>query len=248
MAGVPLHPADAASAIAARCRFADRGGISGQTRRNPDKPVVGGIPGAGEHRESGGGRLARVNTKKAALAVAGAAFCCGGARGRNRTGTPCGGGFSSHFGFRRRHADARRSWSGARLHHSLSALGARRLLSTPSEGPFGSRAWLGISSDLRPGPSPSLTGFTSGVSSGGLKFGLSPLRLPISPPGQNREAVCHDMTSCKPSGAGVTIAEFRLAPESTSRFPFIRLKTSRKRAAIILDLPRCGKNRHLPWR
>jgi len=28
------------------------------------------------------------------------------------------------------------------------ALGARRLLSTPSEGPFGSRAWLGISSDL----------------------------------------------------------------------------------------------------
>src|SRR5690606_15240160 len=70
-----------------------------------------------------------------------------------------------------------------------SALGARRLLSTPSEGPFGSRAWLGISSDLRPGPSPSLTGFTSGVSPGGLKFGLSPLRLPISPPGQNREAV-----------------------------------------------------------
>ena len=25
-----------------------------------------------------------------------------GARGRNRTGTPCGGGFSYHFGFRRR--------------------------------------------------------------------------------------------------------------------------------------------------
>jgi len=83
----------------------------------------------------------------------------------------------------------RRSWAGARLHHSLSALGARRLLSTPSEKPFGFRAWLGISSDLRPGPSPSLTGFTSGVSPGGLKFGLSPLRLPISPPGQNCEAV-----------------------------------------------------------
>ena len=79
----------------------------------------------------------------------------------------------------------RRSWAGARLHHSLSALGARRLLSTPSEEPFGSRAWLGISSDLRPGPSPSLTGFTSGVSSGGLKFGLSPLRLPISPLGHD---------------------------------------------------------------
>ena len=79
----------------------------------------------------------------------------------------------------------RRSWAGARLHHSLSALGARRLLSTPSEEPFGSRAWLGISSDLRPGPSPSLTGFTSGVSPGGLKFGLSPLRLPISPLGHD---------------------------------------------------------------
>jgi len=80
----------------------------------------------------------------------------------------------------------RRSWAGARLHHSLSALGARRLLSTPSEEPFGSRAWLGISSDLRPGPSPSLTGFTSGVSLRGLKFGLSPLRLPISPLGLER--------------------------------------------------------------
>ncbi len=79
----------------------------------------------------------------------------------------------------------RRSWAGARLHHSLSAVGARRLLSTPSEEPFGSRAWLGISSDLRPGPSPSLTGFTSGVSPGGLKFGLSPLRLPISPLGHD---------------------------------------------------------------
>ena len=92
----------------------------------------------------------------------------------------------------------RRSWAGARLHHSLSALGARRLLSTPSKEPFGSRAWLGISSDLRPGPSPSLTGFTSGVSPGGLKFGLSPLRLPISPPGQNSAAVYNTLpcTTC----------------------------------------------------
>lgn len=114
-----------------------------------------------------------------------------GARGRNRTGTPCGGGFSSHFGFRRRPLERERSWSGARLHLSLLALGARRLLSTPSKAPLGAKAWLGISSDLRPGPSPSLTGFTSGVSPEGLKFGLSPLRLPISPPGQNGEAVCN---------------------------------------------------------
>lgn len=55
-----------------------------------------------------------------------------GARGRNRTGTPCGEGFSYHFDFRRLAANAVRLWSGARLHHSFSALGARRLLSTPS--------------------------------------------------------------------------------------------------------------------
>ena len=44
-----------------------------------------------------------------------------------------GGGFSSHFGLRRPEQSSRSgSWSGARLHHSLAALGARRLLSTPS--------------------------------------------------------------------------------------------------------------------
>ena len=44
-----------------------------------------------------------------------------------------GGGFSGHFGFRRPgRSGAASSWSGARLHRSLSALGARRLLSTPS--------------------------------------------------------------------------------------------------------------------
>ena len=39
-------------------------------------------------------------------------------------------GFSYHFGFRRQRE--RCSWSGARLHHNLAAVGARRLLSTPS--------------------------------------------------------------------------------------------------------------------
>ncbi len=39
-------------------------------------------------------------------------------------------GFSYRFGFRRQRE--RCSWSGARLHHSLAAVGARRLLSTPS--------------------------------------------------------------------------------------------------------------------
>lgn len=82
-------------------------------------------------------------------------------------------------------ARAGRLWSGARLHPSLSAVGARRLLSTPSPGSFAPGAWLGISSDGRPGPSPSLTGFTSRVSPGGLKLGLSPLRLPIPPLGRD---------------------------------------------------------------
>lgn len=65
-----------------------------------------------------------------------------GAQGRTRTVKPCGGGFSYRFGFRRRRY--RRSRSGARLHHSLSALGARRLLSTPSKPTLG-LAWLGVS-------------------------------------------------------------------------------------------------------
>ncbi len=44
-----------------------------------------------------------------------------------------GGGFSSRFDFRRPGGQSRPgSWAGARLHHSLAAVGARRLLSTPS--------------------------------------------------------------------------------------------------------------------
>lgn len=140
-----------------------------------------------------------------------------GARGRNRTGTPCGGGFSYHFDFRRRPACAGRSWSGARLHHSLAAVGARRLLSTPSQEPFGSWAWLGISSDLRPGPSPSLTGFTSGVSPGGLKFGLSPLRLPISPLGHDAILlVLPSTTHQAPDRIGLT-PSWLLAQKTTFR-------------------------------
>ncbi|KAG0892122.1 hypothetical protein G6F32_017463 [Rhizopus arrhizus] len=41
-------------------------------------------------------------------------------------------------------ARKRCSWSGARLHHRLAALGARRLLSTPS--PVTTGAWLGVGS------------------------------------------------------------------------------------------------------
>ena len=54
-------------------------------------------------------------------------------------------GFSYHFGFRRQRM--RCSWSGARLHHSLAAVGARRLLSTPSQAL--AWAWLGVGSDAK---------------------------------------------------------------------------------------------------
>jgi hypothetical protein len=78
-------------------------------------------------------------------------------------------GFSYHFDFRRQRM--RCSWSGARLHHSLATLGARRLLSTPSHEPFDSGFGSALARTLaRPGRSPNLTGFTFGVSSGGLKL------------------------------------------------------------------------------
>ncbi len=63
------------------------------------------------------------------------------------------------------------SWSGARLHHSLAAVGARRLLSTPSHEAFDSGLGSALARTLaRSGRSPNLTGFTFGVSSGGLKL------------------------------------------------------------------------------
>ncbi len=61
--------------------------------------------------------------------------CRGGARGRSRTDTLLrAADFLTASAFAA--PDRRRSgsWSGARLHHSLAAVGARRLLSTPSRG------------------------------------------------------------------------------------------------------------------
>lgn len=78
-------------------------------------------------------------------------------------------GFSYHFDFRRQRK--RCSWSGARLHHSLAAVGARRLLSTPSHESFDSGLGSALAQTFAcPGRSPNLTGFTFGVSSGGLKL------------------------------------------------------------------------------
>jgi|GEM_PF-2936312 len=75
------------------------------------------------------------------------------------------------------------SWSGARLHHSLAAVGARRLLSTPSRAL--AWAWLGVGSDEQ--ASRAFAEF-DGRHFGGfpLKAQIvcsSPLCLPISPLG-----------------------------------------------------------------
>ena len=88
-------------------------------------------------------------------------------------------GFSYHFGFRRQRG--RCSWSGARLHLSLAALGARRLLSTPSPA-------------IRPGLGSALArnGSRAFAEFDGLhlwsflqraQISSSPLCLPISPLG-----------------------------------------------------------------
>jgi len=91
-----------------------------------------------------------------------------GARGRTRTGMPCGEGFSSHFGFRRRQAQAGRSWAGARLRRGQ--IGCRR-------PPSALYTFQGLKH------SPTLTGVTAMVSRRRLKFS-SPLCLPISPLGR----------------------------------------------------------------
>ncbi len=63
----------------------------------------------------------------------------------------------------------RRSWSGARLHPGLAAVGARRLLSTPSR-PGGGLGSALARARCCPGRSPTLTGVTRRVSPAGLKL------------------------------------------------------------------------------
>src|SRR5690606_8778658 len=99
-------------------------------------------------------------------------------------------GFSYHFGFRRQRN--RCSWSGARLHHSLAAVGARRLLSTPSRNSFELGLGSALARMLRASRAFAdfdgrhLRGFPRRA-----QIASSPLRLPISPLG-------HDM-DVKPS-------------------------------------------------
>jgi hypothetical protein len=71
-------------------------------------------------------------------------------------------------------AAIKRLWSGLSLHRGENALGAARLVSTPSRD----RAWLGIA---MPKVSPNLSSSASAVSPRALMVGLSPLRLPVPP-------------------------------------------------------------------
>jgi len=95
-----------------------------------------------------------------------------GAGDRNRTGT----GLSALRIFLPATAFAaatRRLWSGLSLHHGVAAVGAARLVSTPSCF----QAWLGITSEGFPDFEQfCILGFP-----GSTQVGLSPLRLPISP-------------------------------------------------------------------
>jgi hypothetical protein len=80
--------------------------------------------------------------------------------------------------FHTRHGFRRRQWrleSGLSLHHGPKALGAARLVSTPS--PRG--AWLGIAVGRTGTVSPNLSGSTPPVSRRALHQSL--LRLPVSP-------------------------------------------------------------------
>jgi hypothetical protein len=75
-------------------------------------------------------------------------------------------------------------WSGLSLHRGVRpgeafAVGAARLVSTPSRETFVLRAWLGIATCEG---SPTLRSSASPVSRRAPKSRLSPLRLPILPP------------------------------------------------------------------
>ncbi len=125
-------------------------------------------------------------------------------------------GFSCHFGFRRQRE--RCSWSGARLHHS-PAHDAHCHRCPPSAlytflRPCGRRLGSVSARTLaRPGPSPSLTGFTSGVSPGGLNHS-SPLCLPISPLGHAADRPARRM---HPAGAGLVRPPCSCIPASAER-------------------------------
>lgn len=90
-----------------------------------------------------------------------------GARDRNRTGTavrPRDFHHTAAFA-----AGICRLCAGLCLDHCVSAVGPRRLVSTPSH----CWAWLGVVSALGPGISPNLTGFTWALSLPSAQFSKS---------------------------------------------------------------------------
>jgi hypothetical protein len=126
------------------------------------------------------------------------------------------------------------SWSGARLHHSLAATGARRLLSTPSANPSRRiRAWLGVGSnaiDARSGACRAFTEFDGRHLRGfpwRAQIASSPLCLPISPLG------LADMRDADP-----TYLEARpgVEPEWTD-LQFLRAFSNQRLQALLLKSP-----------
>ncbi len=116
-------------------------------------------------------------------------FCWCGRRDLNPHGACAPTDFLTVYDFRRlagkaRPRDAPASlWSGLYLHRNRSvcrrsAVGAARLVSTPSPPEFSVGAWLGIA--ISQG-SPNLSSSASPVSRRALKSRLSPVRLPIPP-------------------------------------------------------------------
>ncbi len=154
-----------------------------------------------------------------------------GARGRTRTDKPCGGGFSSHFGFRRR-CRRHRSWSGARLHLSLAALGARRLLSTPS--PCRGRR-RGLARHQRGRVASRASAEFDGLHLRGFprraQIGLSPLRLPIPPLGHERpcRVAAVRLAGAARRAAGREYKAIALSASCPARAGAGRARTSRRR-------------------
>ena len=118
-----------------------------------------------------------------------------------------GGGFSSHCFFRSRR---RRNDTVRALDYAFAvargrdrrpcALGAPRLVSTPSPRALHREAWLGVASMRASGVSPNLKGSAPAVSDRALNL-LSPLCLPISSPRQQGGA--HSTIGRAPHTAGM---------------------------------------------
>ena len=91
-----------------------------------------------------------------------------------------------------------RSCAGLCLHPGAGALGAPRLVSTPSHD----WAWLGIASTHWPGVLPNLRGFTQGLSPSGAQFSKSAVSTYSTTRANQRYSslLCHRGFQPNPSG------------------------------------------------